>query len=119
VVLESPTLFIDNEELEVVDQFTYLGSSVNNKLFLDQGCNIRIGKAATKVYRRIKTVWENKKFTVKKKILVTSLCSHPLFYGSETWTNYMCQGAHLTTSTCGAYVEFWELSGRKRSQTMT
>jgi hypothetical protein len=39
---ERPTLFIDNEELEVVDQFTYLGSSVNNKLSLNQGINIRI-----------------------------------------------------------------------------
>jgi hypothetical protein len=31
---ERPTFIIDNEEL-VVDQFTYLGSSVNNKLSLD------------------------------------------------------------------------------------
>jgi hypothetical protein len=48
---ERSTLFIDNEELEVVDQFTFLGSSVNNKLSLDQEINIRIGKAATAMNR--------------------------------------------------------------------
>jgi hypothetical protein len=44
---ERPTLFIDNGELEVVDQFTYLDSSVNNKLSIYQEINTRIGKAAT------------------------------------------------------------------------
>jgi hypothetical protein len=44
---EGPTLFIDNEELKVVDQFTYLGSSVNINLSLDQEINIKIGKVPT------------------------------------------------------------------------
>jgi hypothetical protein len=67
---ERPTHFIDNEELEVVDQFTYKASLINNKLPLDQEINIRIGKAATTMNRLTKKVWDNKKLTTKTKIIV-------------------------------------------------
>jgi hypothetical protein len=84
---ERPALFIDNEELKVVDQFTYLGSSVNNKLSLDQEINIRIGKAATTMNRLTRRVWDNKKLTINKinYLIVYRECVHStILYGSET-----------------------------------
>jgi hypothetical protein len=75
---ERPTLFIDNRELEVVDQFTYLGSTVNNKLSLDQEINIRVGKAVTTINRLTKRVWVNRKLTLLKNPCLTSMCfQHP------------------------------------------
>ena len=43
----SPVITIDNYELDVVHQFTDLGSTVSNNLSLDTEINQRIGKAAT------------------------------------------------------------------------
>jgi hypothetical protein len=95
---ERPTLFVDNEELEVVDQFTYLGSSVNNKLSLDQETNIRIGKATTTMNRLTKRVWDNKNVTIKTKIIVYKSCVlSTLIYCSETWSTYMYQERRLNS----------------------
>jgi hypothetical protein len=85
---ERPTHFIDNEEFEVVDQFTYLGSSVKNNLSLDQEINIRIWKAATAINRLRKRVRDNTKLTIKTKTKTFCFLS-TLLYGSETWSTYM------------------------------
>jgi adenylate kinase family enzyme len=91
------TIFIDNEEIEVVDQFTYLRSSVNNKFSLDQEINIRIEKATT-MNRLTKRVWDNKKLTIKTKIIVYKACVISTFlYGSETWSTYMYQERRLNS----------------------
>ena len=42
-----PVITIDNYELDVVHQFTYLGSTITDNLTLDIEIDKRIGKAAT------------------------------------------------------------------------
>ena len=42
-----PVITIDSYELDVVHQFTYLGSTISDNLSLDVEINQRIGKAAT------------------------------------------------------------------------
>ena len=42
-----PVITIDNYNLDVVHQFTYLGSTISDNLSLDAEINRRIGKAAT------------------------------------------------------------------------
>ena len=42
-----PIITIDNNELDVVHQFTYLSSTISDNLSLDAEINHRIGKAAT------------------------------------------------------------------------
>ena len=41
-----PVITIDNYQLEVVHEFTYLGSTITDNLSLDAELNKRIGKAA-------------------------------------------------------------------------
>ena len=47
----SPLITIDNYELDVVHQFTYLGSTISDKPSLDAEINQRIGKVATMLGR--------------------------------------------------------------------
>ncbi|KAJ8369124.1 hypothetical protein SKAU_G00091520 [Synaphobranchus kaupii] len=56
-----PVIAIDNYELDVVHQFTYLGSTISNNLSLDTEIDKRIGKAATTLARLTTRVWENPK----------------------------------------------------------
>ena len=56
-----PTIKIDNENLEVVDSFTYLGSKVSNTLSIEEEINSRIGKAAATMAKLNKRVWQNTK----------------------------------------------------------
>ena len=43
----SQTITIDDYQLKVIHQFTYLGSTISDSLFLDAEINKHIGKAAT------------------------------------------------------------------------
>ena len=49
--LELPAITIDDYELDVVEQFTYLGSTITDDLSLDTEIDKRIGKAATTLAR--------------------------------------------------------------------
>ena len=93
--MELPAITIDNYELDVVEQFTYLGSTVTDNLFLDTEIDERIGKAATTLARLTSRVWTSPKLTVKTKMVVYHACVvSTLMYGSETWTT--CQTGEKT-----------------------
>ena len=65
-----PATTIGGYELDVVEQFTYLGSTITDNLSLDTEIDKRIGKAATTVGRRASRVWTNPKLTLKTKMVV-------------------------------------------------
>ena len=93
-----PIVTIDDYELDVVHQFTYLGSTITDNLSLDTEINKRIGKAATTFARLTTRVWTNPKLTVKTKMAVYNACViSTLLYGSETWTTYARQERRLNT----------------------
>ena len=54
-----PAISVKDHQLEVVNQFTYLGSTTTNN-FLEVELDKRIGKAATVFSRLSKKVWENR-----------------------------------------------------------
>ena len=86
-----PAITIDDYELDVVEQFTYLGSTITENLSLDTEIDKRIGKAA-KLARLTSRVWTNPKLTVKTKMVVYNACVvSTLMYGSETGTTYAKQ----------------------------
>ena len=58
----SRVITINNYELDVVHQFTYLGSTISNNLSLDAEIDQRIGKDATILGRLTTRVWKNPKF---------------------------------------------------------
>ena len=67
---ELPAITIDDYELDVIEQFTYLGSTITNNLSLDTEIDKRIGQAATTLARLTSRVWTNPKLTVKTKMVV-------------------------------------------------
>lgn len=56
-----PVITIDNCKLELVNQFTYLGSTISDDLSLDAEIKKRMGKAATTLGRLTTRVRENPK----------------------------------------------------------
>ena len=97
-VTEVPQIRIGDHTLEVVETFTYLGSTIANNLSLDAELSSRIGKASTAMSRLRKRVWENTMLTLSTKVLVYQACVlTTLLYGSETWTLYASQERRLNT----------------------
>ena len=93
-----PNISIGDYTLEVVKNFTYLGSTISSNLSLDSELNTRIGKAATAMARLSKRVWGNKLLTKNTKMQVYQVCMlSTLLYGSET--NGLFTHAKNTDST--------------------
>ena len=93
-----PKISVDNYELEAVNQFTYLGSTISSNISLDAEIDKRVGKAATTLARLSSRVWENPKLTNKTKVAVYNACVvSTLLYGSETWTTYARQERRLNS----------------------
>nr|KAG5688525.1 hypothetical protein BaRGS_031309 [Batillaria attramentaria] len=93
-----PDISIDNTHLEVVDSFTYLGSTISSSLTLDTEISTRIGKAAAVMAKLSKRVWSNSQLTENTKLRVYKACIlSTLLYGSESWTTYASQEKRLNT----------------------
>ena len=94
----TPAITIDDYELEVVHQFTYLGSCITDNLSLDTELDKRIGKASTTLARLTKRVWANRELTKRTKMSVYNACVlSTLLYGSETWTTHARQEKRLNS----------------------
>ena len=79
--MELPAITIDDYELDVVELFTYLGSTITDNLSLDT----EIEKAATTPARLISREWTNPILTVQTKMVVYNACVvNTLMYVSET-----------------------------------
>ena len=91
-----PNISIGNYILEVVEVFTYLGSTISSNLSLDAELNTQIGNAVTAMACLLKRVWENSMLTINTKMKVYQACvlSIPLC-GSEAWTLYYYQECRL------------------------
>ena len=77
----SPNTTINNYQLEVVDEFTYLRSTISSKLSL-----VNLGKC----------MWKNPRLTIKTKVLVYNPCILNVFLcGSEFCTTYNAQKRRL------------------------
>ena len=95
-VSQPTTILLNNNPLEEVVKFTYLGSTVTSSLSLNEEISMRIGKAATTFGKLMKRAWNNKMLTTKTKTTIYSACIlSTLLYGSETWTTYAAQEKRL------------------------
>ena len=87
-----PVITINNYELEVLHQFTYLGSTISDNLSLDVEINKSIRKAATTLGRLTSRVWEKPKLTTPTKTaLYYTYIVITILYRSEIWTTYAKQ----------------------------
>ena len=97
-VSSAPSITIGSYTLEVVENFTYLGSTISSNLSLDAELNKRIGKAAMALARLGKRVWDNSMLTIGTKMKVYQACVlSTLLYGSESWTLYSHQECRLNS----------------------
>ena len=93
-----PIINNGNHTLQVVKEFTYLGSTITSKLSLDNELNKRIGKVSGAMAKLPKRVLENNKLTQATKILVyRAFILSTLLYGSESWNTYKSQEHRLNT----------------------
>ena len=97
-VSEAPSISIGDYSLEVVKDFTYIGSTISSNLSLEAELNKRIGKAASAISRLTTRVWESTNLTTDTKIAVYNACVlSTLLYGRETWTAYARQERRLNS----------------------
>ncbi|XP_067896428.1 uncharacterized protein [Heterodontus francisci] len=91
-VRNAPSINIGDHALEVVQEFTYLGSTITSNLSFDAEINKRMGKASAAMSRLAKRVWENGALTRNTKVRVYQACAlSTLLYDSEAWTTYVSQ----------------------------
>ena len=84
-----PNITVNDQVLQIVDNFTYLGSTLSRDVSLDAEINNRISKASAAYGRLTKNVWERRglKLTTKLKVYKAVVLT-TLLYASETWTTY-------------------------------
>ena len=77
---------IDNEELEQVEEFKYLGQTVTADAKTEKEIKIRIGIAKSR-FQEMKIVLTNKRITQELRLrLVKCFVLSTFTYGCETWT---------------------------------
>ncbi|XP_033096387.1 uncharacterized protein LOC117100709 [Anneissia japonica] len=80
---------VNGEELEFVDKFTYLGSTLSQIGKIDDEVNCRIAKASVAFGRLTSNVWKRRGIKIKIKLRVyQAVVLTALLYASETWTVY-------------------------------
>ena len=78
-------LKVNQQEVEEVENFTYLRSSISNKGATERDISCRLGKAAS-VFQRLSSIWISNHISMKSKLsLYNSLVIPVAIYASETW----------------------------------
>ena len=84
-----PNININGQRLNVVDKFTYLGSTLSQNVVIDDEINTRLAKASAAFGRLGQNVWDRRGITTLTKIKVyKAVVLTTLLYGCETWTVY-------------------------------
>ena len=85
-------------ELNVVCQFTYLGSTITDNLSLDAEIDKGIGKAASTLASLTARVWTSPKLSVNTNMAVYNVCViSTLLYSGDTWIKYVGQDSTLNS----------------------
>ena len=87
---KEPTITVKGLRLQVVDKFTYLGSTLSRVVHIDDEVNARIAKASAASGRLHGSIWDLSgiRFDTKLKVY-KSVVLPTLLYACETWT--VCQ----------------------------
>ena len=79
------TISIEEEEIETVDNFTYLGSTISKEYGVKKDMQARLNKARG-AFCRLRPIWKSKQYSLKTKLkLYNSNVKTVLLYGSECW----------------------------------
>lgn len=84
---EGLNIRIDNQVLNRVRHFKYLGSTLSHNNKFDEELKCRMSKAYSAFGRLRERVWDNKHLTIKAKATVyRAIVLSTLLYGVESWT---------------------------------
>ena len=86
-----PTITVNGQKLQVVDKFTYLGSTLSRAVHIDDEVTARTAKASVAFGRLCtkKNVWERNGIRLDTKLKVYKAVVLPThLYACETWTVY-------------------------------
>ena len=87
-----PNISVNGQRLNIVEKFTYLGSTLSHTVVIDDKVNTRLAKASAAFGRLHKNVWDRRGITTETKIKVyKAVVLTTLLYGCESWTVYLCQ----------------------------
>ena len=92
---KKPTITVKGQRLQVVDKFTYLGSTLSKVVHIDDEVNARIAKASAAFGRLRGSIWVrcgitdfSLSFSDTKLKVYRSVVLPTLLYECETWTVY-------------------------------
>ena len=86
---KEPTIAVKGQRLQVVDKFTYLGSTLSRVVHIDDEVNARIAKASAAFGRLRGSIWDRSGIRLDTKLKVyRSVVLPTLLYACETWPCY-------------------------------
>ncbi|BHF58700.1 hypothetical protein SprV_0100165400 [Sparganum proliferum] len=92
----APQISVNGTQLQVVDNFTYLGSTVSRSTKIDDVVARRITNASQAFGPLKNTVWNRHGFQLSTKLKMYKAVILPtLLYGAETWTVYKKRARRL------------------------
>ena len=101
------TVAIERENIEEVDQFTYLGSIVNKTCGAEEDIKSRISKGR-QILAMVRPVWKSTTLSENTKIRIFNTnVKSVLLYGAETWrlTKLLQQNSrYLSRNALDTYV---------------
>jgi hypothetical protein len=87
---KEPIILVNGAKLKAVNRFTYLGSTLSQKVTIDDEMNTRICLASGTFGRLHANVWHRSGINIQTKLDVYRAAVLPvLLYASETWTVYV------------------------------
>nr|VZI51087.1 unnamed protein product [Spirometra erinaceieuropaei] len=91
-----PQISVNGTQLQVLENFPYLGSTLSRNTKIDDEVDNRILKASQAFGRLQSTVWNRHGFRLSTKLKMYKAVILPtLLYGAETWTVYAKQARRL------------------------
>ena len=86
---KEPTITVKGQRLQVVDKFTYLGSTLSRVVYIGDEVNARIAKASAAFGQLPGSIWDWSGIRLDTKLKVyRSVVLPTLLYACETWTVY-------------------------------
>ena len=86
---KEPTITVKGQRLQVVDKFTYLGSTLSRVVHIDDEVKARTAKASVAFGRLCGSIWDLSGIRLDTKLKVyRSVVLPTLLYACETWTVY-------------------------------
>ena len=83
-----PTITVKGQNLQVVDKFTYFGSTLSRAVLIDDEVTARPAKASVAFGRLRTNVWERNGIRHDTKLKVYKAVVLPtILYACETWTS--------------------------------